>query len=632
VRALLLALLILVLGTHVSAAPQPGRVHFTAVGDFASTTNAGAVLTKIDALDSDFTLALGDLSYGAATAEETWCNFVKARVGQGYPFELVSGNHESNGQNGDINDFAACLPNQLPGAIGTYGKQYYVDVPADNPIVRFVMISPGLPFPDGNTDYSEGSARYLWTAQAIDSARASGVPWVVVGMHKPCITVGKYLCESGSDVFNLLLEKKVDLILSGHEHTYQRSHQLAQRSGCTTLAPQPAAYDSDCVVDTDGTFAAGAGSVAMVVGTGGNSLYDITAGDPESNYFAATAGLNKSPTWGALDVTATDQSLQASFAQAAGASFSDSFTITRSTTSNVPPVAAFTPSCTNLACTFDGAGSSDSDGTIADYAWNFGDGTPAGSGPSTSHTFAAAGSYTVRLTVTDDAGGTGTTTRNVTVAVPTTNYASDQFTRTVTNGLGTAPAGGNWTYTGDPVNLSVAGGTGGIRLNKGVGQSVYLASVSAPSSDTVLRFALDKAATGGGVHVSALGRRVSGQGAYAGKAKIASNGSVALELIRQSGTGAETSIQAGLGSGVTYAPGDTLNLRVQVLNTAPTTIRAKVWKVGTVEPSTWLRSVTDSTSALQGAGSVGVTGYVSSSATDVPLTIKLDELTVVAAP
>ena len=50
-------------------------------------------------------------------------------------------------------------------------------------------------------------------------------------MHKPCITVGQYDCDPGPDLFNMLVSKKVDLILSGHEHIYQRSHQLALGTG-----------------------------------------------------------------------------------------------------------------------------------------------------------------------------------------------------------------------------------------------------------------------------------------------------------------------------------------------------------------------------------------------------------------
>ena len=164
----------------------------------------------------------------------------------------------------------------------------------------------------------------------------------------------------------------------------------------------------------------------------------------------------------------------------------------------------------------------------------------------------------------------------------------------------------------------------------GKGLPVYLTSVSAPETDTRLAFGLDKAATGGGVQVSAYGRRVAGQGGYAGKAKLSSTGAVNVELVRQNGSGVETVIQTAVGTGVSYAVGDTLNLRVQVLNTSPTTVRAKVWKVGTAEPAAWQRSVTDSTAGLQTSGSVGLSPYVSSSSTQVPVTVKLDELVVTA--
>lgn len=64
---------------------------------------------------------------------------------------------------------------------------------------------------------------------------------------------------------------------------------------------------------------------------------------------------------------------------------------------------------------FDGARSSDSDGSVVGYAWDFGDGT-GGSGAEVSHQYGSAGAYTVRLTVTDNGGATGTATTTVTVA------------------------------------------------------------------------------------------------------------------------------------------------------------------------------------------------------------------------
>ncbi len=55
--------------------------------------------------------------------------------------------------------------------------------------------------------------------------------------------------------------------------------------------------------------------------------------------------------------------------------------------------------------TFNGFGSLDPDGNIERYDWSFGDGdTQANGGPSVTHTYTAAGSYTATLTVTDDEG------------------------------------------------------------------------------------------------------------------------------------------------------------------------------------------------------------------------------------
>jgi len=87
--------------------------------------------------------------------------------------QLISGNHESDGLNGNINDFSACLPNQLPGVVGTYGRQYYVDVPQGAPLVRFIGISPGLVYSDGAWTYTAGSPRYQRRASDVQSAPAA---------------------------------------------------------------------------------------------------------------------------------------------------------------------------------------------------------------------------------------------------------------------------------------------------------------------------------------------------------------------------------------------------------------------------------------------------------------------------
>lgn len=78
-----------------------------------------------------------------------------------------------------------------------------------------------------------------------------------------------------------------------------------------------------------------------------------------------------------------------------------------------PPTAAFTSSCSQLTCTFTSQ-STDSDGSLVETSWDFGD-TTTQSGSPTTHVFPAAGSYLVRLTVVDSDGLADTTQRTVAV-------------------------------------------------------------------------------------------------------------------------------------------------------------------------------------------------------------------------
>jgi len=86
---------------------------------------------------------------------------------------------------------------------------------------------------------------------------------------------------------------------------------------------------------------------------------------------------------------------------------------------NSPPIAKAGPDQldTTGEVQFNSTGSLDPDGVITKYFWDFGDGESA-TGPSSVHVYQNPGTYTVRLTVTDDSG-------------TSTNSASDEMTVTV---------------------------------------------------------------------------------------------------------------------------------------------------------------------------------------------------------
>ncbi|WP_109472579.1 PKD domain-containing protein [Ornithinimicrobium cavernae] len=82
---------------------------------------------------------------------------------------------------------------------------------------------------------------------------------------------------------------------------------------------------------------------------------------------------------------------------------------------NQLPTAAFTAATSGAEVQVDASSSSDPDGTIASYTWDFGDGS-SGDGVTASHLYAGPGTYEVTLTVTDDRSGSSTHTEQVNVA------------------------------------------------------------------------------------------------------------------------------------------------------------------------------------------------------------------------
>jgi hypothetical protein len=238
--------------------------------------------------------------------------------------------------------------------------------------------------------------------------------------------------------------------------------------------------------------------------------------------------------------------------------------------------------------------------------------------------------HTYRVSATDAFGNsvTSATSASVTVSsnVPAP-FASDTFTRTVASGWGSATVGGGWS-TSSATPWAVANNVGTMTLAAaGAAPSTYLASVSKLSTSLAFTFSSNKVGTGGGTYVSALGRRVSGAGDYRAQVHLLTNGTVRLALVRATSSGSLTVISSETTvAGLTWVAGTQLRVRIEVLQSNPTTVRARVWKVGTTEPTGWTSSVTDGTSGFQSAGGVGVAGVLSTTSTNAPVVISVDDL------
>lgn len=84
---------------------------------------------------------------------------------------------------------------------------------------------------------------------------------------------------------------------------------------------------------------------------------------------------------------------------------------TQGSKGNAAPLASATAALNERLLTVDAASSTDTDGTIVEYQWDFGDGAIA-SGSRSTHEYAGPGTYTITLVVKDDQGGLGFSTLN----------------------------------------------------------------------------------------------------------------------------------------------------------------------------------------------------------------------------
>ena len=188
---------------------------------------------------------------------------------------------------------------------------------------------------------------------------------------------------------------------------------------CVDLyAPGSDVYGAWSINDTDryltnGTsaaaaFAAGAAAIYLTSNPGASP-----AAVTQALISAATPGVVKGVTAGTpnrlLRLTGS--------ATSGGTSGGGTGGSTGGTSTNAAPVAKFSVTCTKANCSFNGSASTDDVGIVS-YSWNFGGGSSGtGTGVSTTHQYSTKGNYsvTVKLTVTDGGGLTGTAQQSVSI-------------------------------------------------------------------------------------------------------------------------------------------------------------------------------------------------------------------------
>jgi hypothetical protein len=297
---------------------------FGAAGDFGTGRSFRATVAAVAQRNPDLMIALGDLTQ-KSTGEKSWCRYWTDRL-TSTRLLIVPGNHDA-----DIDRYVRyCHP--VRGSIaGRYPWQYYFDYPPAAPTTRFIMVSPGLgrraPIP---TDYSAGTPGFAFVAAAIDDARANGIAWIVVSMHKNYIATfvkrNEVSTDRGRTFMTMLLDRKVDLILQGHEHGYARSKQLTTNQITCPVLPVNA-FNAACVADGGDELVKGAGTIIHIISTGGKGLRLVERSDSEHDYFVDRFLDADNETFGFGEFTVTPTELSFTFVRSAGEPFQDSFRI-----------------------------------------------------------------------------------------------------------------------------------------------------------------------------------------------------------------------------------------------------------------------------------------------------------------
>jgi 3',5'-cyclic AMP phosphodiesterase CpdA len=281
----------------LESASAQQRINVAAVGDWGCDSNTKKTVSNINAKKPTLVLGLGDYSYQPTAT--CWLNTIK-------PVDKITkiniGNHEATPKQG---------LNQYLKHFGM-SKEYYS---FDHGNVHFLILATELPS-------KKGSDQFKFAENDLKKASSNTkTKWIVVTLHKQLYTspnsCSSSTCKSNPsriDTYHPLFDKyRVDLVLQGHIHNYQRTFPIMYDSKNPTkpivTSKNPSSYTNP------------KGEVFVLIGVGGINFHGLT-GKP------SFVSKQEAIRFGALDFTITNsgKKLDAKFFGNDG-SVRDSFTI-----------------------------------------------------------------------------------------------------------------------------------------------------------------------------------------------------------------------------------------------------------------------------------------------------------------
>ena len=242
-----------------TASVNPSEFIFTAYGDHGISPESVKNVENVVFEKPAFHLLLGDISYANGN-QPIWDKYlaqIEPMTSQ-IPFMIALGNHENedmkiDGKDQEVGYVSALARFAMPGS-----EQWYT---FDYGNARFVSVN--------SDDYENPQQRAWLDATLTETRKDKQVKWVIVLQHHPLYGTSKGRGDNEGLIkaFGPIYDKhKVDLVLCGHDHHYER--QFPMRAGAIATK-QATGYKK------------GVGTLYIVEGGGGKALYDFTDPKPE---------------------------------------------------------------------------------------------------------------------------------------------------------------------------------------------------------------------------------------------------------------------------------------------------------------------------------------------------------------